>query len=143
MTCGFKARTAPRQRSLKREMSLASWSTLLGTTGRSDGHSGLIQLFPCDMRDSLSTQSSPEPSTLKCKPQSSGPQWGWRHAESVVFGQRDPNSRWRPPAWSAWGFSERGFPSLFLLKTSREKLFPFPRAQGWERKGQTNTAAGS
>lgn len=35
-----------------------------------------IQLFPCDVRDSLSTQSRPEPLTLKCKPQSSGLQWG-------------------------------------------------------------------
>jgi len=88
--------TAPRQRILKREMSLASWSTLLGTADGVDGPSDLIQLFPCDLRDSLSAWSRPEPSTFKCKPQSPGLQWGWRHTENVALGQHDPNSKWRP-----------------------------------------------
>lgn len=44
--------TVPRQRSLKREMSLSSRMMLLGTVDGLDGPSGLIQLFPCDMRGS-------------------------------------------------------------------------------------------
>lgn len=79
MSCGFKADLAGDCSKAEKSKESDGFGKLnhgLGTMDGSGGPSGLIQLFPCDMRDSLSTWTRPEPSTLRCKPQSSGLQWG-------------------------------------------------------------------
>lgn len=79
MPCGFKAdlpgECSKAEKSKEGDV-FGKLNHVPGTVDGSDGPSGVIWLFPCDMRDSLSTQSRPEPSTLKCKPQSSGLQRG-------------------------------------------------------------------